>query len=56
MTNPYHVEMPTSTLTINDTELKVIKMALYAFTNHPVAPLYEISVAKQMLNLINEEK
>ena len=56
MTNPFHTEIPTNTLSINDTELKVIKMALFAFTNHPAAPMYEISVAKQMLNLINEEK
>lgn len=56
MTYPIHTEMPTSTLTINDTELKVIKMALFAFTKHPSAPMYEISVAKQMLELINESK
>ena len=52
MTNPFHNEIPTNTLSINDTELRVIKSALFAFTKHPEAPLYEISVAEQMLNLI----
>ena len=52
MTNPFHTEIPTNTLTINDTELRVIKSALFAFSKNPAAPLYEVSVAKQMLELI----
>tara|TARA_B110001450_G_C17287174_1_gene345900 strand:+ start:234 stop:395 length:162 start_codon:yes stop_codon:yes gene_type:complete len=52
MTYPIHNEIPTNTLTINDIELDVIKSALFAFSNNPAAPLYEVSVAEQMLELI----
>ena len=52
MTYPIHQSIPTNTLSINDTELEVIKAALFAFTKHPSAPLYEVSVAESMLELI----
>ena len=52
MTYPIHQSIPTNTLSINDTELRVIKSALYAFSKNPAAPLYEVSVAESMLELI----
>ena len=52
MTYPIHNEIPTNTLTINDIELEVIKAALLAFSKNPAAPLYEVSVAESMLELI----
>ena len=54
MTYPIHKEMPTSQLTINDTELKVIEMALEGLVKNAHCPSYEQSVAKQMLELIRQ--
>ena len=54
MTYPIHQAIPTNTLSVNDTELEVIKAALFAFSKHPAAPLYEVSVAESMLELIKE--